>query len=132
LRSKYYVWGIDFIIPFLSSRDNKYILVFMDYASKCIEVIASPTNDSRVLAKLFKKIIFPCFGLNRVLISDNVMHINEKNIKTFLKKNTAHHMYRLSYHPQTIGQVEISNYEIKAILEKTIARSRKGCVRQAK
>ena len=36
-----------------------------------------------------------------------------------------HHRVGLSYHPQTSGQVEISNREIKSILEKTVARSRK-------
>jgi len=37
----------------------------------------------------------------------------------------VHHKYDLGYHPQTSGQVEISNCEIKSILEKTVARSRK-------
>ncbi|XP_021750416.1 uncharacterized protein LOC110716089 [Chenopodium quinoa] len=31
----------------------------------------------------------------------------------------------LAYHPQTSGQVEVSNCEIKAILEKVVAKSRK-------
>ena len=34
-----------------------------------------------------------------------------------------HHKYGLGYNPQTSGQVEISNYEIKTILEKMVARS---------
>ena len=34
-----------------------------------------------------------------------------------------HHKYGLGYHPQTSGQVEISNQEIKSILEKAVARS---------
>ena len=36
-----------------------------------------------------------------------------------------HHKYGLGYHPQTSGQVEVSNREIKSILEKTVAQSRK-------
>jgi len=59
---------------FSSSRGNKYILVTMDYVSKWVEAMASPTNDSRVVAKLFKKIIFPYFGVLTVLISDNGPH----------------------------------------------------------
>ena len=42
-----------------------------------------------------------------------------------MKKYGVHHRYALPYHPQTSGQVEITNREIKAILEKTVARSRK-------
>ena len=63
-------WGIDFMSPFPSSRSNKYILVDVDYVSKWMEATASPTNDSRVVAKLFKRIFFPYFGFPRVLISD--------------------------------------------------------------
>ena len=40
------VWGIDFMGPFPSSSGNKYILVAVDYVSKWIEAIASPTNDT--------------------------------------------------------------------------------------
>ena len=47
------VWGINFRGPFPSSRGNKYILIAVDYVSKWVEVVASPTNDSRVVAKLF-------------------------------------------------------------------------------
>jgi len=45
--------------PFPPSKGNKYILVAGDYISKWVEVITSPINDSRVVDKLFKKIIFP-------------------------------------------------------------------------
>jgi len=37
----------------------------------------------------------------------------------------VHHKYEIGYHPQTSGQVEISNREIKIILEKMVARLRK-------
>ena len=72
------VWGIDFMRLFPSSRGNKYILVAVDYVSKWVEAVASPTNDSRVVAKLFKRIIFPCFGVSRVLISDNETQLHQK------------------------------------------------------
>jgi len=61
--------------------------------------MASPTNDSRVVAKLFKRIIFPCFRVPRVLISDNGMHFIEKKLETLLKKCRVHHKYGLSYQP---------------------------------
>ena len=57
--------------PFLLSRANKYIVVAVDYISKWIEAVASPTNDSRVVARLIKRIIFPHFRILGVLISDN-------------------------------------------------------------
>jgi len=71
--------------------------------------VASPTNDSKVVAKLFKKVIFPRFGVPRVLISDNESHFIEKKLEVLLKKYGMHHKFGLGYHPQTSGQVEISN-----------------------
>nr|GEV11738.1 hypothetical protein [Tanacetum cinerariifolium] len=40
------VWGLDFMGPFPDSRDNKYILVAVDYVSKWLEAQALPTNDA--------------------------------------------------------------------------------------
>jgi len=38
------VRGVDFRGPFPSSRGNKYILVVVDYVSKWVDTLASPTN----------------------------------------------------------------------------------------
>jgi len=78
--------------------------------------VASPTNDSKVVAKLFKKLILPCFGVASMLISNNGSHFIEKKLEVLLKKYGVHHKFGLGYHPQTSGQVEISNREIKVIL----------------
>ena len=51
-------WGIDFMGPLPPSCKNEYILVAVDYVSKWVEAIASPTNDARVVTKIFKTIIF--------------------------------------------------------------------------
>ncbi|GKA33658.1 reverse transcriptase domain-containing protein, partial [Tanacetum coccineum] len=62
-------WGIDFTGPFPSSRNNKYILVAVDYVSKRVEAKALPTNDARVVVKFLKK-LFSRFGVPKALISD--------------------------------------------------------------
>jgi len=41
-------WGINFMGPFPSSRNNLYVLGAVDYVSKSVEAIAAPTNDSRL------------------------------------------------------------------------------------
>jgi len=76
-----------------------------------------------VVAKLLKKVTFLCFGVPRVLINDNRTHFIEKKLEALLKKHGVHHKYEHGYHLQTSGQVKISNYKIKAILEKMVARS---------
>ena len=56
------VWGIDFIGPFPPSFGQLYILLAMDYISKCVEAVATPTNDAKVLLKFLQKNIFTWFG----------------------------------------------------------------------
>ncbi|GJU32245.1 reverse transcriptase domain-containing protein [Tanacetum coccineum] len=67
------VWGIDFMGPFLASRENKYILVAVDYLSKWVEVKALPTNNARVVVK-FLKYLFARFRTSRAIISDRGTH----------------------------------------------------------
>jgi len=75
--------------------------------------------------KLFKTIIFPRFGVSRVVISDGGKHFINKVFENLLKKHGVKHKVATPYHPQTSGQVEISNREIKAILKKTVGITRK-------
>ncbi|CAM8956716.1 unnamed protein product [Rhodiola kirilowii] len=112
------VWGIDFMGPFPPSYGNRYILGAVDYVSKWVEAIASPTCDSKVVTKLFMKVIFPRFGVLRTIISDGGSHFKEKQFGALLKKYAVYHKVATPYHPQTSGQVEVSNREIKVILEK--------------
>ena len=56
------VWGVDFMGPFPSSFGHQYILVAVDYVSKWVEAIASPTNDAQVVINLLKKSFFQGLG----------------------------------------------------------------------
>ncbi|GJX01041.1 reverse transcriptase domain-containing protein [Tanacetum coccineum] len=117
------VWGIDFIGPFLSSRGNKYILVAVDYLSKWVEAKALPTNDARVVIK-FLKSLFARFGTPRAIISDRGTHFcNDQFAKVMLNYGVTHRL-STTYHPQTSGQVEVSNRGLKRILERTIGKNR--------
>ncbi|XP_050229191.1 uncharacterized protein LOC126678331 [Mercurialis annua] len=42
-----------------------------------------------------------------------------------MKKDNVYHRVATPYHPQTSGQVEVSNHELKWILEKTVNGTRK-------
>lgn len=68
------VWGIDFIGPFVSLFDNKYILVAVDYVSKWVEAVEMPTNDAKGVIKFLKRNIFTKFGTPRAIISDACAH----------------------------------------------------------
>ncbi|GJR01306.1 reverse transcriptase domain-containing protein [Tanacetum coccineum] len=117
------VWGIDFMGPFPSSRGNKYILVAVDYLSKWVEAKALPTNDARVVVKILKS-LFARFGTPCAIISYRGTHFcNDQFAKVMLKYGVTHHL-STAYHPQTSGQVEVSNRSLKRILERAIGENR--------
>nr|GEX04973.1 reverse transcriptase domain-containing protein [Tanacetum cinerariifolium] len=117
------VWGIDFMGPFPSSRGNKYILVAVDYLLKWVEAKALPTNDARVVCKILKS-LFTRFGTPRAIISDRGTHFcNDQFAKVMLKYGVTHRL-ATAYHPQTSGQVEVSNRGLKRILERTVGENR--------
>ncbi|XP_056697672.1 uncharacterized protein [Spinacia oleracea] len=89
------VWGIDYMGPFPSSKGNPDILLTVDYVSKWVEAISSPTNDAKT------------------------------HLDALLRKYEVYHRTRLAYHPQTSGQVEVFNREIKSIHKKVVAKSSK-------
>ncbi|CAN6707622.1 unnamed protein product [Malus baccata var. baccata] len=119
------VWGIDFMGPFPSSYGFIYILLAVDYVSKWVEAKATRTNDSKVVADFIRTNIFARFGMPRVIISDGGSHFCNRTIEALLRKYNVNHKVSTPYHPQTNGQAEVSNREIKQILEKTVGPTRK-------
>ncbi|KAL5569771.1 hypothetical protein UlMin_026346 [Ulmus minor] len=112
------VWGIDFMGPFPPSFGNLYILVAVDYVSKWIEAAALPTNDAKFVTRFLQKNIFTRFSTPWAIINDKGSHFCNKLFDGFLAKYGVRHKVATAYHPQTSGQAELSNREIKRILEK--------------
>ncbi|CAN6566373.1 unnamed protein product [Malus baccata var. baccata] len=119
------VWGIDFMGPFPSSYGFMYILLAVDYVLKWVEAKATRTNDSKMVADFIRTNIFARFGMPHVIISDRGSHFCNRTIKALLRKYNVNHKVSTPYHPQTNGQAEVSNREIKQILEKTVGPTRK-------
>ncbi|RVW12128.1 Transposon Ty3-G Gag-Pol polyprotein, partial [Vitis vinifera] len=90
------VWGIDFMGPF-----------------------------PMVVLKFLKENIFSRFGVPKAIISDGGTHFCNKPFEALLAKYGVKHKVATPYHPQTSGQVELANREIKNILMKVVITSRK-------
>ncbi|GJU13843.1 reverse transcriptase domain-containing protein [Tanacetum coccineum] len=87
-----------------------------------VEAKALPTNDARVICK-FLKSLFARFGTPRAIISDRGTHFcNDQFAKVMLKYGVTHRL-STTYHPQTSGQVEVSNRGLKRILERTVGEN---------
>ena len=119
------VWGIDFMGPFPTSYGHAYILVGVDYVSKWVEAIPYKTNDHRVVLKFLKANIFSRFGVPKAIISDGGSHFCNKLFENLMAKYGVKHKLDTPYHPQTSGQVELANREIKTILMKVVNSNRK-------
>ena len=111
--------------PFPPSCGYLYILLAVDYVFKWVESIPTRTNDHKVVLKFLKEYIFSRFGVPRTIISDGGHHFCNRSFENLLKKYGFTHKVSTAYHPQTNGQAELANREIKHILEKTVAPNRK-------
>ncbi|GJV74204.1 reverse transcriptase domain-containing protein [Tanacetum coccineum] len=107
----------------LLGKGNKYILVAVDYLSKWVEAKALPTNDARVVVK-FLKSLFSRFGAPRAIISDRGTHFCNDKFDKVMSKYRVTHRLSTAYHPQTSGQVEVTNRGLKRILEKSVGENR--------
>nr|GEV13325.1 DNA-directed DNA polymerase [Tanacetum cinerariifolium] len=117
------VWGIDFMVPILNSKGNKYILLAVDYLSKWVEPKALPTNDARVVV-MFLKALFSWFGNPKAIISDRRPYFCNDQFTKVMSKYGVMHRLSTDYHPQTSGQVEVTNRGLKRILKRTVGENR--------
>ncbi|RDX82795.1 hypothetical protein CR513_36375, partial [Mucuna pruriens] len=119
------IWGIDFMGPFPVSNDYSYILLAVDYVSRWVEVVATRTNNAKVVVDFLKSNIFRRFGVRKALISDQGSHFYNRAMASLLQKYGVAHRIVTAYHPQTNDQAEVSNREIKQTLQKMTNPSRK-------
>ncbi|KAH9751265.1 hypothetical protein KPL71_014224 [Citrus sinensis] len=142
--AKYYVWDdpylwkhcsdqvirrcvSEFEIPSILQFCHSYACGghFVDYVSKWVEAKATRTDNAKVVVDFVKSNIFARFGVPRAMISDRGTHFCNRVVEALFKRYHVTHRVSTAYHPQTSGQAEISNREIKSILEKTVSPNRK-------
>nr|GEZ28307.1 reverse transcriptase domain-containing protein [Tanacetum cinerariifolium] len=119
------------MVPILERRREKYlremrclkiVSKFVRYSIFRVEAKALPTNDSRVVVK-FLKSLFSRFDTPRAIISDREIHLcNDQFTRVMIKYGVTHRL-ATAYHPQTSGQVEVSNHGLKQILERTVGEN---------
>ncbi|KAH9659131.1 hypothetical protein KPL70_023750 [Citrus sinensis] len=139
--AKYYVWDDPYLWKHCSDQvirrcvsefEIPSILPFchsyacgVDYVSKWVETKATRTDNAKVVVDFVKSNIFARFGVPRAMISDRGTHFCNRVVEALFKRYHVTHRVSTAYHPQTSGQAEISNREIKSILEKTVSPNRK-------
>uniref|UniRef100_A0A668RSX9 Gypsy retrotransposon integrase-like protein 1 n=1 Tax=Oreochromis aureus TaxID=47969 RepID=A0A668RSX9_OREAU len=94
--------GVDYVGPLpCTQRGNAYILVFVDYFSKWIEVSAVREATAQVAANKFITDIFARHGSPSYLISDRgTPFVSELSEHVLVTLGTEHRL-TTAYHPQT-------------------------------
>ena len=88
--------------------------------SKCVEAVPCRAANHRVVLKFSKENIFSIFRVPKAIISDGGSNLCNKPFENLLTKYGVKHKVATPYHPQTSGQVELANREIKTILMKVV------------
>ena len=66
----------------------------------------------------------------RAIISDGGTQFCNRSMEALLARYGVKHKIATLYHPQTSGQVEVSNRKLKRILERTVSKLRKEWARK--
>ena len=72
------------------------------------------------MIKFLKENVLSLFGTPRAIISDKGTHFCNRSFEALIHKYSVIHKVSTSYLPQTNGQAELANREIKQILENTV------------
>nr|GEZ11431.1 reverse transcriptase domain-containing protein [Tanacetum cinerariifolium] len=103
-------------------QNNNQNCFQVDYLSKWVEAKTLPTNDAQVVVK-FLNSLFSRFGTPKAIISDRGTHFCNDQFARVMSKYGVTHRLSTAYHPQTSGQVEVTNRGLKQILERTVGEN---------
>ena len=102
--------AMDIIGPLpVSTKGNRYILVFMDYFTKWPEAYPMADQKATTIAKIFVEEIIFRYGAPKTILTDKGLNFTSKLLQSvnelfqIIKLNTS------AYHPQTDGMVERFN-----------------------
>ena len=77
------------------------------------EAIATPKNNAKTVVKFVHKNIIIWFGEPKAIISHEGRHFCNRVFATIMAIYGVKLRRVLAYHPQSNGQAEISNHELK-------------------
>lgn len=119
-------WGIDIMGPFPKARGElQYVMVGIDYMTKWAEAKALRTITQDDAIRFVQDHIVTRFGIPVTLISDNGTQFVGRKFCKYLSDLGIKHKKASVCHPQTNGQVEVTNRIIVRGLEKRLQGMKK-------
>ncbi|XP_059314076.1 uncharacterized protein LOC132064916 [Lycium ferocissimum] len=115
-------WGMDVIGPIEppASNRHRFILVAIDYFTKCVEETSHKAVTRKVVADFVKNNLICRFDVLESIITDNGANLNSHLMKDICEQFKITHKNSTAYRPQKNGAVEAANKNIKRILRKMV------------
>ncbi|XP_050876195.1 uncharacterized protein LOC127079883 [Lathyrus oleraceus] len=104
-------WDLDLIgeIQPPSSKNQRYILVGVDYFTKWVEVISLPNVAQEDVIEFFQKHIIYRFGISETATTDQGSIFTGRKMQEFAKEMGFKLLKSMPYYAQANGQVEAAN-----------------------
>ena len=112
---------MDFLGPMPSTyRGNKYLLVFIDYLTRWVEIVPCADRLASTVAEALKSTIIVRHSCPEVLLSDNAPEFTSEVLNKLCSFYDIKKVEITAYKPSSNGAVERANQKIKQILRTLI------------
>ena len=112
-------WGLDVISEIVphSSKYSRYILLAMDYFTKCVEATPLKLANSESIIEFIDQIIITRFGIRHALIFDNASYFFGNAMTKFSLKRGCKLKYSANHCPRGNGSAETTNKNLIRIIK---------------
>lgn len=118
--------GVDVLGPFpRSSRDNRFVIVAVEYASRYAICKAVPRVTSNVIVEFLVEEVFCRFGDIKEIISDRGTVFTARIVKETVERFGSKCIHTSAFHPQSNGLVERFNRTLTDMLSKYLDTSQR-------
>ena len=114
--------GVDVLQLPLTLDGNQYALVFIDYLTKWVEVVALPDQKAETIARMFVEYVVCRHGAPHELLSDRGANFLSELVAEVCKLFDVQKLNTSGYHPQTNGLCERFNSTLIQMLATTVER----------
>jgi hypothetical protein len=111
-------WHLDFLDLPTTIKNNRWLLVGVDYATNWPVARAVPVASKEAVADFIYEEIVMNFGVPSEIVTDRGANFTSELVKEYLKRVGTNHKLTSAYHPRTNAKAERFNGVIKQMLRK--------------